>query len=484
MVPRTPLLKYHPRRADLGIRKPRLLQTAVGVLSVAVLLSASLKLHAEESVTPETRPNIIFIYADDWGWGDLSIHGNPQVKTPNIDRLAEEGTDFEQFNVLSPVCSASRVALMTGQYPARYSVHQYLSSPERNREMGQPDWLDPEAPTLARFLREAGYRTAHFGKWHLTSNKVNGAPRPEAYGYDESAVFSGGLDWPSAAPHETGPNAVAFIRKNADRPFFINVWLHESHTPHLPSPEAMELWADLDEQHQVYAAVITDGDRAVGKILDALDELGIEDRTLVIFSSDNGPEVTGSTEKRWHNEADRTLGTYFSVGETGGFRGRKRSLFEGGVRTPLIVRWPGHVPAGKIDDTSVITAADMLPTLAAAAGVTLPKDYAGDGENLLATLEGKAAGRTLPIFWEWQGTHLQDDTWPHLAVRDGDWKLTIDTERDRTELYNLAEDREESLDVAAKHPETVQRLTDLVLEWKATLPAEPNPACIAPTASR
>ena len=245
----------------------------------------------DQAHAAETRPNIVFIYADDWGWGDLSCHGHPWLKTPNLDRLASEGVDFRQFNVLNPVCSPSRTAVMTGHYPARYSIHQHFAAPTQNHQQNMPDWLDPNAPTLPRIFRQAGYRTAHFGKWHLTNRDTHGAPEPAAYGYDEASVFNGGAEWPSADLHATAGNTVEFIKANKDQPFFINVWLHESHTPHVPTAESMEQWKHLDEQKQVYSAVITDGDRSVGMILDALQAEGLDDNTIVMFSSDNGPET-------------------------------------------------------------------------------------------------------------------------------------------------------------------------------------------------
>jgi len=335
---------------------------------------------------------------------------------------------------------------------------------------------------LPRFLKQAGYRTAHFGKWHLTSRQTYGAPRPEAYGFDAFAVFNGGAEWPSADLHATASNTVAFVRANRDQPFFINVWLHESHTPHVPSPEAMARWTHLDERRQVYAAVITDGDNAVGRILDTLDAEGLAKNTIVIFSSDNGPEWTAAkaAPPRHNRETGVTAyDTYYSVGDTGGLRGRKRSLFEGGVRTPFIVRWPGHTPAGRKNETTVFTALDLLPTLCAAAGVKLPADYRGDGENLLPALEGQAIHRTRPIFWEWLGTRTEPDWWPRLAVRDGDWKLVLTEEAQRVELHRLTGDRAEARDQAKDHPDIVARLTTLALDGKATLPEKPNPDCVS-----
>lgn len=432
---------------------------------------------------PSAKPNIVFIYADDWGWGDLSSHGHPYVKTPNLDRLRAEGTDFTQFNVLSPVCSPSRAAVMTGHYPARYSIHQHFASPELNRTNGMPDWLDPQAVTIPKLLKQAGYSTAHFGKWHLTGGGTAGAPTPDAYGYDESIVFNGGAGWPAAIrgnEHATADNTAKFILANKDRPFFVNVWIHESHTPHTPTAESMAEYSHLDNRQQVYAAVIADGDKAVGAVLAAIKAAGVEQNTLVIFSSDNGPESQGESESQ--KKLGSGYGTYYSVGQTGGLRGHKRSLFEGGVRVPFIVRWPGKVPAGVVNDKTVVTAVDLLPTFCAIAGVSLPAGYTPDGENILPALTGHTPVRNKPVFWEWKGHAGEPDWWPRLAVRDGDWKLVMTYDGSRVELHQLINDRAESNDVSKEHPEIVSRLSRLALDWKATLPAAPDHECISKAA--
>ena len=455
----------------------------IHALVVARLLAPVPALRATAAPAPATKPNIVFIFADDWGWGDLSCHGHPWLKTPNLDRLASEGADFQQFNVLNPVCSPSRAAAMTGMYPARFCIHEHFA-PNVNVERGMPDWLDPKAPTIARFLKNAGYRTGHFGKWHLTNTGAPGTPQPAEYGFDECAVFNGPGDGNSQAKVDaTADNAVRFIRESMGRPFYLNVWIHESHTPHRPTKESMERWKHHDEQKQVYAAVITDGDNDVGQVLAALKETGAEDNTIVLFSSDNGPEWTGTQKYVGKNAKDGTRGydTFYSVGQTGGLRGRKRSLFEGGVRTPFIIRWPGHVPAGVKNEKTVVTAVDLLPTLCAAAGVKLPQDYHGDGENLFDAFNGKERLRTRPIFWEWRGTDTELDWWPRLAVREGDWKLAMTYDAKRVELHQLINDRAEAKDSSKEHPEIVARLSKLALGWKATLPEKPDAACISTT---
>ena len=464
---------------ESNVRQTRM-NTVMKMSAIWITATLLLTLGMARADAAETRPNIIFIFADDWGWGDLSCHGNTWLKTPNLDKLASQGTDFQQFNVLNPVCSPSRAAVMTGMYPARFSVHQHFATPAQNNARGMPDWLDPKAPSLPRFLKHAGYRTAHFGKWHLTNGDTEGAPKPEAYGYDEARVFNGGARWESADLHATATDTVAFIKANKTKPFFINAWLHESHTPHVPTSASMEKWKHLDPQKQVYAAVITDGDNAVGQILDCLKAEGLEDNTIVMFSSDNGPEYNVENDSPQKNDPDAQAtgyGTYYSVGETGGMRGRKRSLFEGGVRVPFIVRWPGHTVAGTQNRTTVFTAVDILPTLCAAAGVTLRADYRSDGEDLLAVFNGKPATRTRPIFWQWRGLKADPDYWPRLAVRDGDWKLVMTDDAKRVELHHLAHDRAEATNVAKDHPDIVVRLSKMVLDWKATLPTAPNPEC-------
>jgi len=437
-------------------------------LLTALLLPPLAALQAAD--TP--KPNIVFIFADDWGWGDLSCHGHPWLKTPNLDRLAREGTDFQQFNVLNPVCSPSRAAALTGRYPSRFGINTVFGG-GRAGTPEMPDWLDATAPTTPRFLKAAGYQTGHFGKWHLGE----GAPTMADYGLDETAVYHGPGPRTSSDGREVSSLAAAFIERNKDRPFYLNVWLHESHTAHTPTKESLEKWQHLaDEQKRIYAAVITDGDNHVGKVLDALDKAGVAQNTIVIFSSDNGPE-SADTNKG----SPGKYGSYYSIGETGGLRGRKRSLFEGGVRVPFIVRWPGHIPAGAKNDTTVFTAVDLLPTLCAAAGVTPPVAAQGDGENLFPAFKGETVTRTRPIFWLHKGKSSEPDWWPRLAVRDGDWKLLMTYGAERVELHNLSSNRAEgaTADESKAQPEIVARLSKLALDWYATLPTEADPTCLS-----
>ena len=303
-------------------------------LFTALLLAPLATLHAAD--TP--KPNIVFIFADDWGWGDLSFHGHPYVKTPNLDRLAREDTDFTRFTVASGVCSPSRTAVMTGQFPARYNIDGHFAWPKNNAQRNMPDWLASSAPTLPRMLASAGYATAHFAKWHLGNDMIPDSPTPAAYGYDEYAK----------------------------KPFFINLWMHEPHTPFHTVPKYEWRFRDMkSREDQIYASVLSHADDRIGEVLSALDRLQLTENTLVIFSSDNGP-ARGSKNAKLDLQYDTATGTGWGIaaskGITAGRKGYKASLFEGGINVPFIARWPGKVPAGKSDYASLISAVDLLPT--------------------------------------------------------------------------------------------------------------------------
>lgn len=447
---------------------------------VVVLLGILL---VSSHVSAATKPNVVFIFADDWGWGDLGCHGHPYLKTPNIDRLATEGTEFYQFTVASGVCSPSRAAVLTGHFPARHAIHGHFATVESHVKRGMPDWLSPKAVLLPRLLQEAGYATAHFGKWHLTNIMVPDAPLPTEYGYDTYGAFN--CSGPQMPVHDDVRLAIDFIQKShaAKKPFFVNLWIHEPHTPHYPLREYLKQFAHLnDEAKEVYAAVLAHADARIGELLVALQRLDLTDDTLVIFSSDNGPENTGPPSRRNVNDESTGpgLGTFASVGTTGGHRGRKRSLLQGGIGVPFIARWPGKIAAGKIDDTTPITAVDLLPTFCKIAGVELPKDYVPDGVNQLPALLGTPGSqRRSPVFWEWRTARSRGDNWPALAVREGSWKLLLGKEASRVELFRFPSDRLEQTNLRDEHPAEVRRLSDLIDTWKKTLPAGPNEDCFS-----
>ncbi len=450
------------------------------------------------------KPNVIFILADDQGWGDARFAGHPYVKTPNLDRLAAEGTWFKQFYVAATVCSPSRCAFMTSHYPARHEIHGHFADHALNAARHMPDWLDPSTVTVARLLRGAGYATAHFGKWHLGNGA--GAPAPGEYGFDVSRVVNGNgpalgekEPAPSGAgkkrPEQTDPYfrakstamivdaAIEFITAHKDRPFYVNAWTLLPHAPLKPTPEQLAVYEglapraddpafgtwmqkylaeakDLKSQMQVFCASLTDLDTQVGRLLRTLDALELSERTLVFFSSDNGPE-----DYRIGNAANA------GVGSTGPLRARKRSMYEGGIRTFGLVRWPGRVAAGRVDETSVIAGVDWLPTVCALAGVAVPESVRPDGEDVSDIWLGAPRARRTPLYWEWLFRVWGDEYQPPmLAVRDGPWKLFVNHDGGGARLFNIPEDSAERRDVAAEHPDVVKSLSAKALTWQKSLP--------------
>lgn len=428
------------------------------------------------------RPNFIFLFCDDMGWGDLPCYGHRSVlahggwtvrgelKMPQLDRMAREGTRFTQFYVASGVCSPSRAGIMTGQFPSRLGIHDYLSSAELNEKRGVVDYLDPAVPTVTSLLKQAGYATGHFGKWHL--GRGDSAPKPEDYGIDHYDKCNGPPLGRVGSSEAIADQTIAFAEAHRDTPFFINAWIYDPHSPLHPTEEMMAPYKDLSPRWgdhkgamQVYYAVLTNLDKHVGRILDALDRLGLSENTVVIFSSDNGPE-SGLIPFISH---------YGGAASAGPFRGLKRSLYEGGVRMPFIVRWPGATPAGAVDDDSVIGGVDFLPTICKLAGVELPAGLSLDGEDLSPALLGKPLAKARPLMWENRYPvygHVLDKS-PMLAIRDGKWKLLMNPDRSRIELYDIPADPTELNNLAGRHPEVVNGLSARLLEWQATLPKGP-----------
>lgn len=425
---------------------------------------------------PQGKPNVIFILADDLGWGDLGCYGNRFIPTPNLDRLAKQGTLFTQFYVANPVCSPSRTAFLSGHYPARHKIHGHLATAELNARRGMPNWLDPSAPMLPRMMKSAGYTTAHYGKWHLGSGP--GAPLPSAYGFDEFRTINGnGATWEEDEHFRARSTAVfvaealRFIEKNKARPFYVNLWTLLPHAPLHPTDDDLVPFRKFDPPaltkhtaaRTVYYASVAALDKGVGQLLDGLERLGLAGNTIVLFSSDNGPE-----------EIFIANAGHSGVGSPGPFRGRKRSLYEDGVRLPFVVRWPGHVPAGRVDG-SMIGAVDFLPSVAKLCGVPVPADANGDGEDRSDVLLGASKPKTRPLYWQWRfniAGHVNNVS-PILSMRDGDWKLMMNPDRSRVELYNIPRDPMEVRNVAPENPQIVERMARKLLAWQEELPPGP-----------
>lgn len=438
-------------------------------------------------------PNVVIVLIDDMGWGDFSCFGNKEAQTPHIDRLAVEGIRFAQFYVNSPICSPSRCALTTGQYPQRWGITSFLEARAANARRGMVNWLDPQAPTLAKALKARGYATGHFGKWHLGGQRdVDDAPPITAYGFDESLTNFEGMGPKllplTLMPGDTQPgkiwaNAerlggpVTWIQRSkitsgfveaaihfmdhsvqAGKPFYINLWPDDVHSPFWPP---VEKWRD--GKRGLYLAVLEEMDRQLGRLFDHLrDAPALRDNTIVLVCSDNGPEP--------------------GAGSAGRFRGTKATLYEGGVRSPLIVWAPGLMESGKAasrNERSVFAAMDLAPSLMALAGADAGS-VRFDGENLAPVLLGKSdASRQAPIFWSrppdrktW-GEKIKEPL-PDLAMREGSWKLLCNYDGSESKLYNLATDFGETKDLSANEPEVVQRLKAALLAWHKEM-TEANP---------
>ncbi len=445
----------------------------------AALLSRPL--FAQSAAKP---PNVIFILADDMGWGDLGCYGNPRLKTPNLDRLASQGTLFTQFYVNGSVCSPTRSAFMTGMFPARNRIHGHLATEELNRQRAMPNFLDPKVPNVASQLKTAGYRTAHFGKWHL--GRWTGAPLPDAYGFDHHmSVSSNETRWDEMGPGFRADssrwivdNALEFIRREPrGKPFYAQLWMLLPHAPLAPTEAQLAPFKNQQPgphvpwpgAQQIYNASLRDLDTHLGRLFTELEKDGLDKDTLVVFSSDNGPE-----------DIHIANASHAAFGSPGPFRGRKRSLYEGGVRVPGIFRWPGQIPAGRIETRAVLSGVDLLPTLATLTGAAAPK--AIDGEDVSDILRGASRPRRGALHWEWRfniaGYAVNRS--PILSMRDGDWKLLMNPDRSRVELYNIPEDPMEMNNRAGSNTHVVERMSARALAWQKTLPPGP----VEPSAGR
>ena len=438
---------------------------------------------------PAQRPNIILVFIDDMGWADFSCFGNPDADTPHIDRLAAEGIAFQQFYVNSPICSPSRVAISTGTYPQRWNITSYLAFRDKNAQRGMANWLDPQAPMLARQLQQSGYATGHFGKWHMGGQRdVNDAPPITEYGFDESLTNFEGMGakllpltinkegktgkiwanatnlgqpvtWMQRSEITTGfiNAAIPFMERarDADQPFYVNLWPDDVHSPFWPSYERIK---QTSNKRELYLAVLEEMDTQFGKLFDFIrtDEQ-LRDNTLILVCSDNGPEK--------------------GAGRAGPFKGFKTHLYEGGIRSSLVAWAPGLMkPAarGTVNKTSLFSAIDLVPSILQLTGRDPANGPQRDGEELLDTLLGKAeASRQAPLYFSRppdRKNFYGFQNLPDLAMRQGKWKLLCDYDGARPELYDLAADPAESNNLAPDHPTVTQRMTESVRNWYQTMP--------------
>ncbi len=409
-------------------------------------------------------PNIVIFLADDLGWADVGYHGS-EIRTPNIDQLASSGVRFERFYSF-PVCSPTRSALMTGRSPMRLGVLYSVIRPYSGYGLPLGEHLLPET------FRTAGYQTAILGKWHLGHARRAFLPNARgfdhAYGHVNGAidyfthVRDGGLDWHrnGKSVREEGYSTELLAREAARliesrdraRPMLLYMPFNAPHSPLQAPPESLEKYAHIaDPRRRTFAAMVDALDGSIGRVLGALDEHGMGENTLVAFLSDNGGP------------------TGFGARNTP-LRGQKATTFEGGIRVPAIMRWPGHLPAGR-QSHQVMSVTDLFPTLAAASGVTPRNRLRFDGRNLWPAIRRSKTVSREPLFW---GVETGAATF--LAVRDGDWKLVRESRSGGGEvndaLFRIDRDPFESSDLSRQHPERVRRMIRQLGRWQALHPAD------------
>ena len=407
------------------------------------------------------------------GWMDLGCQGNKNLHTPNIDNLAKEGMRFTDAYAPAPVCSPTRAAIITGQSPARLQITNHL--PHQDRFTPKDSKLLPakmlnhlslESETLAeRLKKDAHYATAFIGKWHLyTGRDKKYNPLNQGFDINIGGCSYGGpptffdpyrIDFlPDRKEGEYLPNrladeAIAFIseQNSKDKPFFVALWNYTVHWPMEAPDKLVEKYKNLPvkgyRDHR-YAAMIEAMDIAIGKVLKSLDDLNITEETLVIFTSDNGP--------------------FGGVGDASPLRADKGHLYEGGIRVPLIVRWPGKVEAGAVEETPVILT-DLHPTILSATGLDLNSTIPNDGHNLLPLLKGKEKLKNRAVYWHYPNFAFHRDNRLGSAIREGDHKLIHFYDTDSVELYNLKNDISEKNDLSGKMPQLASRLKNKLKVW-------------------
>ena len=452
-------------------------------------------------IAAETKPNIIVILCDDLGYGDLSCYGHPHIKTPNLDKMAAEGMRCTDFYSTSPVCSPSRVGLLTGRTPNRAGVYDWIPP-------GHPAHLREHEVTIPALLKTANYDTLQSGKWHCNGRfNVKDTPQPDTAGFNHWFATQN-----NAAPRHKNP--VNFVRnrkpvgklegfscqivvdetiewlkngRDKSKPFFSFVCFHEPHEPVESPTEMAKAYLDagvaksMDEAQ--YFANVENLDKAAGRFLKFLDDEKLSKDTLVIFTSDNGPETLNR-----YRSANR------SFGRPGPLRGMKLHIYDGGIRVAGIIRWPGHVKAG-VTSNEPVCALDLLPTFCELAGVKPPQDLTLDGTSFTSLLDGKPVKRENPLFW-WYYRSLSK---PRVAMRDGDWKIVAHVDGPFTggisrdlggnvneksmaaiktakvvsfELYNMAKDIAEKNDLSKEQPEILEKLKKQLLEKYTEVQAE------------
>lgn len=445
-----------------------------------------------------SRPNIVFILADDLGWADLPVYGNRFNEAPHLTRLAEQGIRFTDAYAACPVCSPTRASIMSGQYPARVGIIDFITGHWRPYEevivpKNRTQYLPLEIRTLGEILKQAGYHTGYFGKWHLGYGEYY----PQYQGFDEVNVYQGGGYFGFAQrmsnPLEVDPRtslaealtdlSLEFIQTHQKEPFFLFLAHYDVHVQLDAKPELIEKYLHKEKENPypcnaIYAAMVEELDQSTGRILQQIDQLDLSKQTLVIFFSDNGGLISRFDRIPLIDEAKRSIYAYdtlqYIASSNAPLRAEKGTLYEGGIREPLIMRWPGALEAGRISH-SIVSSVDFMPTLAELAGVQLPAQQVADGTSLVPVMEGEELDPDRAIYWHYPVYH--HDT-PASAIRSGKWKLIHHLVDDRIALYDLEADIGEQRDLSMVEPERAATLYQMLEAWRQSCGAEfpvPNP---------
>jgi len=449
-------------------RPPGLAASAILHILVFVAVGGSPAGEALDADSPE-KPNIVFLLIDDMGWPDVACYGHSFHETPNIDRLCSQGMKFTDFYAATPVCSSTRATIQSGQYAARVGITDFIPGHWRPFEKLVVSPIENALPesikTPGDALKTAGYVTGYFGKWHLGPDATHG---PHVRGYDVTArtIGKGFHAW--RKKKDPGPKRIDlltdqtiwFIEQNKDQPFFVTLSHHAVHIPLEATPEAIDKYQKKPKpaagvNHPIYAAMIEDLDRSIGSIMTKLDDLGLTKNTLVVFTSDNGGL------RKIYTDLGEVVSTNVPL------RDEKGSLYEGGIRVPMIVQWPGVVEPGTVCDEPTTTA-DLLPTFCQTAGADLPNQPI-DGTSMVPLLvDSDAELDREAIYFHYPHYHHSQ---PAGAIRAGDWKLVEFFDDAPLELYNLKDDISETTNLAEKMPDKSKQLQQTLAKWRESVGA-------------
>ncbi len=463
------------------------------ILAISVASFMCTCTNDQHSSLSGTRPNIIFILADDMGWADLPVYGNQFNEAPNLTRMAENGMRFTDAYAACPVCSPTRASIMSGQYPAHVGVIDFIPGHWRPFEevtvpSNQTQYLPSEIITIGETMQEAGYATAYYGKWHLGHLKEH---YPQNQAFDVVNVYQGGgfhdFSGKMSTPIEVKKGVVLsealtnlsldFIEQNKEEPFFLYLAHYDVHVQLDADSMLIEKYLAKEKVknypcNAVYAAMVEHIDNSVGRILDKLEELNLEENTLVVYFSDNGGLVSRFdripllAQSKQHIYVGDTL--LYVASSNAPLRAEKGTVYEGGIREPFIALWPGRIKSRQVSD-AIVSSVDFYPTFAELAGIPLPETQEFDGESLLPVMMGIPPDPERAIFWHYPVYHHDK---PASVIRKGNWKLIHHLHNDSHQLFNLAEDIGESTDLSKTHPAKTEQLMNLLDQWREEVGAE------------